>query len=63
MVLTTYERARLRLRAFELLSGWGAPNEMGVHIPHTFERRKEVAEKLVEWAIADPSQAQTATTD
>ena len=59
MALTTYERARLRLRAFALLDGWGVVNEKGVHVPHTLERRKEIAEEFVEWAISEPSLVQS----
>ena len=57
--ITDFERATIRLRAFELLKGWGdaAPDAekstARLTTPWNLERHKEVAESLADWAIGD----------
>ncbi len=51
--MTEYELASLRLRAFELLDGWGERDEKDRFIPNNFERRTELAAELVKWASGE----------
>ncbi len=58
---TDYERAQVRLRAFELLQGWGNPSPTPdakdlidrFPIPWNFETRIRHAKTLADWAFDD----------
>lgn len=52
--MTDYERATLRLKAFELLEDWGSYGEKQDFQKWTALRRKEEAIKLAEWAETAP---------
>lgn len=58
--MTDYELAQLRLRAFDMLDGWGRHNEKDVFVVHDLEKRKEIALDFVDWAKtpAEPSKEQ-----
>jgi hypothetical protein len=65
--LTTYERAQIRLRAFELLDGWGDKSSTPdakdlvdrLPVPWGLEVRKRYAKELAEWAEMDDDEVPT----
>jgi|HubBroStandDraft_6_1064221.scaffolds.fasta_scaffold855658_2 hypothetical protein len=60
--MTPFERAKIRLEAFQLLAGWGtntgnpeAENliDRYVHTPWTLEYRMQRADELADWAMKE----------
>lgn len=61
--ITHLERAQLRLKAFELLKGYGTrlpPDANGDEkfIPNNIEQQKKQARELADWAISDEAEAE-----
>jgi hypothetical protein len=60
--MTPFERAMIRLEAFQLLAGWGvntgdpkakSPIDRYIHTPWTLEYRMDRADNLAEWAMRE----------
>lgn len=61
MPLTDNERANLRIRAFELLEGWGQEGGDGKIKQWDLSQRLKEAAEMVEWAERPPAIPQTDT--
>jgi hypothetical protein len=57
--MTPFERAKIRLEAFQLLDGWGTPGDPKAKdlcdrliVPWDLKRRMQRAADLADWAMA-----------
>jgi hypothetical protein len=58
--MTPFERAKIRLAAFQLLEGWGTAGDPKAKdlcdrliVPWNLEQRMQRADELAEWAMAE----------
>lgn len=52
--MTPFERAQIRLRAWEALAGWGTKKEgEKLSEPWNWDKRLEYADQLAEWSASD----------
>jgi len=50
--MTDFEKAQIKLRAWEMLKGWGATKEKGKDPePWNWDDRLKFADLLVDWAV------------